>query len=74
MFLVFLFSCDVEIPDLMFENNGPGQIWIGGNSLDDLNSENLEQDEVEQDESVDTATEQENDTGDDTGENPYNNE
>ena len=67
MFFVFLFYCDVEIPDLIFENKGSGQIWIGGNSIEDLNSEDIEQEDIEQDiqqdESLDTATEPDGDTG-----------
>ena len=30
MFLIMFFSCDVEVPDLMFENEGKGELWQGG--------------------------------------------
>ena len=42
VFMLFLLACSVEIPDLMFENKGAGQIWIGGKHTEDLNNQNVD--------------------------------
>ena len=62
MFMFLLFSCDVEIPDVMFENNGAGKIWIGGKQTEAFEQEeNQDSQENEFSESsVDTAIHQEN--------------
>ena len=30
VFLIMFFSCDVEVPTLIFENEGKGELWQGG--------------------------------------------
>ena len=56
MFLIMFFSCDVEVPNLTFENQGKGDLWQGGtvvvteSGVDDTAQEN-------------TNTETPNDTG-----------
>ena len=43
MFVLFLLACNIEIPDLMFENSGSGQLWIGGKHTEEVNNSNSDE-------------------------------
>ena len=57
MFFILFFSCDVDVPNLTFENEGRGELWQGGTVVDTATEIN---DDVEQE---NTNTESQSETG-----------